>query len=327
MNSYIFTLDGLSIVANGKHYVVTKTHRNYDAIKSAMRAKDFDSVDGLINVAAALVNYAQGTKIEVDAEAGVVLYNGTEVDDAIAEHILEMLADDFDIMPMVKLLGRIMSNPSERARKETYGWIRHNGMTITEEGFIVAWKRVKDDFTSFYDNKTMHTVGERTVLDRSQCDQDSTNTCSRGLHFCSHGYLPQYMSGRGQVLMLELDPADIVAIPDDYNFSKGRACGYKVIDALNGDARIKIEKEDVLPQPVLAAAADVNKSEAYKVGYQAGYRDGRGKKSIGTSYDAEWIFNTPDGLTDERHVEIERVYESGYNDGRSDGRNREPKLY
>lgn len=327
MNSYIFTLDGLSIVANGKHYVVTKTHRNYDAIKNAMRAKDFDSVEGLINVAAALVDYAQGTKIEVDAEAGVVLYNGTEVDDVIADHILEMLADDFDIMPMVKLLGRIMSNPSERARKETYGWIRHNGMTITEEGFIVAWKRVKDDFTSFYDNKTMHTVGERTVLDRSQCDQDSTNTCSRGLHFCSHAYLPQYMSGRGQVLMLELDPADIVAIPTDYQFSKGRACGYKVVDALNGDARKNIEVKDILPQPVLAAAADVNKSDAYKRGYVGGYKDGRGKKAISTSLDLEWYDDQTADMRQTDREAFEQEMENGYNAGRSDGRNRLPKLY
>lgn len=327
MNSYIFTQDGLSIVANGKLFTVNKTHRNYDEIKAAMRTKDYDIVEGLINVAAQIKEYAAGTKIEVDAEAGVVLYNGEEVRSEIAEHILEMLADEFDIVPMVKLLARIMSNPSERARNEVYGWIRANGMTITEEGMIIAWKRVRDDFTSFYDSVTMHRVGEMTSMPRANVDTDSRNTCSRGLHFCAHAYLPLYQGGQGQVLMLEVDPADIVAIPDDYQFAKGRACGYKVVEALNGDARVQIEAKDILPQPVLAAAADVNASDAYKLGYQAGYKDGRGKKAKFTSSCGSDDYD-PEGLMDDEDAnEADHDYEQGYEDGNVDGKAKQPKLY
>lgn len=312
-NSFIRTEDGLSLVINGKPFTVVDAHPKWDDIRDALRASDWDLIPDLINTAKALEQYAGICEIFVDAEAGVVTFNGEEVVGVLVEHIISMMEDNFDITPMVMFLTNLMQNPDPAARMEAYGWMSANGVTITEDGYLLAWKRVGNDYKSFYDGKTDNSIGSIPELDRASCDSDSSRTCSRGLHFCSQAYLPMYHGGQGRVLMLKINPRDIVSIPTDYNNAKGRACRYEVVGEAEGDARIDIEVKEVLTQPVLAEAADVNASNAFKAGYQAGYRDGRGKKALYASFDATAAFD------DE--------YEVGYEAGRTDGKAKNPKLY
>ena len=69
-------------------------------------------------------------------------------------------------------------------------------------------------------------------------NEDKNQTCSSGLHFCSLDYLPNFGRGDGnRVVILEIDPADVVSIPSDYNNAKGRACRYKVISEHNAENR------------------------------------------------------------------------------------------
>lgn len=319
-NSLIRTEDGMSLVINGKPYTVSSTHPRWEAIRDALRASDWDVIPSLINTAKALEQYAGICEIYVDAEAGIVTFNGEEIVGVLVEHIISMMEDNFDITPMVLFLTNLMQNPDPAARMEAYGWMSANGVTITEDGFLLAWKRVQDDYKSFYDSKTDNSIGSIPELKRSDCDSNSSHTCSRGLHFCSQAYLPQYHGGQGRVLMLKINPADIVSIPTDYNNAKGRACKYEVVGETLGDARVDIETKEVLTQPVLTNVDFVNTPSAYKAGYQDGYKDGRGKKASGTSYNGMYA-------DDSTHFATRKEYEDGYEAGRVDGRKKNPKLY
>jgi hypothetical protein len=68
------------------------------------------------------------------------------------------------------------------------------------------------------------------TMDRSKVDDDPQHTCSSGLHVCADEYLKGYATGSdNRTLVVEVNPADVVAVPYDYNFSKMRVCRYKVL--------------------------------------------------------------------------------------------------
>ena len=72
-------------------------------------------------------------------------------------------------------------------------------------------------------------VGDVVVQKRNEVDDIRDNVCSNGLHFCSLSYIPKYHGGTGRVMIVKINPADVVSIPSDYDNAKGRCCKYTVI--------------------------------------------------------------------------------------------------
>jgi acyl carrier protein len=109
-------------------------------------------------------------------------------------------------------------------------------MGITDEGMILAYKRVREDYMDIHSGTIRNAVGDSPSMPRNKVDENKDRTCSDGLHFCSFSYLPHFGSGPGsKVVILEIHPKDVVAIPSDYNDAKGRTCAYTVIGEYQGD--------------------------------------------------------------------------------------------
>jgi hypothetical protein len=77
-------------------------------------------------------------------------------------------------------------------------------------------------------------------MERNAVDDNKDVTCSAGLHFCSRSYLDHF--GGDRIMILKINPADVVSIPSDYNDAKGRACRYEVIGELEGETKTAPEK-------------------------------------------------------------------------------------
>jgi acyl carrier protein len=324
MNSMLRTHDGMSLVIDNKPYTVQDRHQNYELIKQALREKRWSDIPNLINTAQQVKQYVEATlktdqALEVDIENSTVTFRGEPVHGILVDRILDMAADEFDVTPMALFLANLYENPSNKAVEQLYDWMEANGITITEDGHLLAFKRVNHEFKSFYDGTTDNSIGTTPSLPRNKVDDRSEVTCSHGLHFCSQAYLPHYHGGQGKVLLLKINPRDVVSIPTDYNNAKGRACAYLILDELKGDARVGIEEHNVVPQAVVVSSDDVNKSNAYKEGYAAGYKDGRGKKASGTSYAVQYAGDQQTGGGID--------YAAGYTAGRQDGRAKKPNLY
>jgi hypothetical protein len=69
---------------------------------------------------------------------------------------------------------------------------------------------------------------------RNCVDEDPDRTCSHGLHVCSFDYLPHFSHANGHVVVCKVNPADVVAIPRDYNNTKMRVCRYEVVGEYEG---------------------------------------------------------------------------------------------
>lgn len=269
--SLLLTKGEVIIVLNGTPYQADSSHPNYDAILAAIQDKDWDSIPALMDKAGAIVEFSQGKVTVVDGE---VVYGDKVLHNSIAARILTMLEEGFNIEPMVLFLENLMQNPSKDAVNELYEFLEVCKLPITEDGHFIAYKRVRDDFKSFHDGKTDNSIGKVLEMPRASVDSNRHRTCSDGLHFCSLNYLGEFYSGTGKVILLKINPRDVVSIPSDYNNAKGRACRYEVLSEV-GTKGGNITK-DVFNQSVVSAGATDNAQE-FKEGYVYGYDQGRAK--------------------------------------------------
>jgi hypothetical protein len=100
-----------------------------------------------------------------------------------------------------------------------------------------------------------NSVGEIVEMERNEVDDNKDRTCSTGLHFCSQDYLNHF--GGERVVIVKINPRDVVSIPSDYNDSKGRACRYEVVGELG------VDPDEAFDKPVQENANTYNSSVAW----------------------------------------------------------------
>lgn len=329
MNSYIFTDDdSLSLSINNKAYNVDASHKNWEEILNAIRAEDFEAIPGLINIAKAIQTYVSaGTglvNIIVNEDHGTITYGGKTLHSMIVDRIMQMREDGFNINPMLKFLDNLMDNPSKRAVDELYGFLQYGKLPITEDGHFIAYKRVRADYKSVYDGKTDNSIGTKLSMPRNLVNENSQQTCSDGLHFCSHEYLKSFSGER--IIVLKINPRDVVSIPADYNNTKGRACGYEVIGELTKEEFEASLNENIFtasvhgvkPEPKVEAPTATGAktgSTTFFEGYSVGYED--------ATTNADW----DDGNRYDWNSKEERHYEEGYAKGYTAGEAGSPAQY
>ena len=149
---------------------------------------------------------------------------------SLTDKMLEMLEEGFDLAPMSKFLNNLMQNPSMRAVNELYGFLEKGNLPITPDGCFLAYKAVRANFKDIHSGTMDNSVGRVVEMPRNAVDDNKDRTCSYGLHFCSVEYLQSFARSDSNVVILKINPRDVVSIPSDYNDTKGRACKYEVID-------------------------------------------------------------------------------------------------
>jgi hypothetical protein len=134
-----------------------------------------------------------------------------------------------------------MENPSKRAVDELYDFLEAGELPITEDGHFLAFKNVRETYMDIHSGTFRNMVGDICEMKRNQVDEDKDRTCSYGLHFCSIAYLPNFLdSNGGKTMIVKINPKDVVAIPSDYNNTKGRTCRYEVVGEYTENWREKI---------------------------------------------------------------------------------------
>ena len=253
---YIVQGNNITVVIDNKIHTFSKTHVCFERLKEAIKTDDWDGVKDLIEPKKAVLNYGKG-HIEIQGEN--LFWKGEAMHNALATKIVEMLRDGFPIEPMVLFMENLMQNPSRRAVTELYGFLEKGELPITPDGHFLTYKRVRDTYFDVHSNSVLNkpanlmsdnevaalplVAGQVTVdiedgvtvvtMERNAVDDDKDRTCSSGLHFCSKDYLGCF--GGERIMILKINPRDVVSIPSDYNDSKGRACRYEVIGELGVD--------------------------------------------------------------------------------------------
>lgn len=231
-----FTMSDRSVTVflDGRPHTVDATAPIFGDLKEALRdGAAQDTIRSLLSLKRMVENKTFG-RVVVDGDA--VFFDGRKMHGHLVDRMLTMLRDGFDVAPLARFMDRLMNNPSKTAVDELYLWLERSSMPITEDGMFLAYKKVRDDCRDFFSGTMDNSVGQIVQMPRNEVDDRRHNTCSYGLHFCSYSYLPSYHGDKGRVVVVKIDPADVVSIPSDYDNAKGRCWRYAVVGELDQNA-------------------------------------------------------------------------------------------
>ena len=266
--NYILGSDSLTVFVQGKSYTINKQAKTFELVLAGVKANDVDKVIQAVNIKESITTALNQNSDLVRVEEDKIFYANREVTGVIASRIFEVIHLGLDVTPMVKFLENLMANPSKRATDEGFGFIEACSLPITPDGCFLAYKRVRDDYRDVHSATVLNkpydlftaedivaieqTQGKRNEVQvevinsvttvsmpRNLVNEDRDQTCSEGLHFCSYDYLQHF--GGARIVVLKINPADIVSIPSDYNNSKGRCSKYQVVDELHVENNLPVK--------------------------------------------------------------------------------------
>lgn len=224
---YMISDKSVMIVVDGKPRTISATHQNYRAIKLALVEERFAEAKDLIDIVKSIKKFTKG---KINVEGGQLSYDGYPMNGVMVQYILDKLEEGIEPTNVINFMDNLMQNPSHRSVNELWGFLQTQKMPITEDGHFLAYKRIRDDYTDSYTGKIDNSVGSICTMPRNMVDDNKEQTCSMGLHFCSKGYVRSFRGER--LVVLKINPKDVVSVPVDYHNTKGRCCRYEVVGEL-----------------------------------------------------------------------------------------------
>lgn len=231
------------ILDNGNEILTARNdHPKWERIVDAFKASNENDLISLLSLKSCVEAFSVG---QLSVNSTGVTFRGQPMHTVDSARVMAFLRDGLPYKPLANYMARKMANPSARAISELYNFLEHKNMPITPEGKIIAYKGVQPNFYSVRGNKQtivvqgevnsegqiLNAVNSTIEVERSSVDDDFRNGCSFGIHAGSLSYA----KGWGKrVVLVEIDPADVVSVPEDCNCQKLRCCKYKVIGEYTG---------------------------------------------------------------------------------------------
>jgi hypothetical protein len=246
------TPNAINILLDGRMRTVNKDHLNFENVKACLmalngpnignsHASTLDRLRDFLDIPSFVARVTEG-RVKISDNA--VMFDGEEVKNIIAERLLQILRQGLDVRPLARFLDRLSDNPDfeRHIQHEIYLFLESGNIPLTPDGCFLAFKKVGPAYESGHklpDGALLYNrIGETISMPREEVDRNRYETCSRGLHFCSWQYLPNFGvvgANEDKVIIVKIAPEDVVAIPSDYNNSKGRAWKYVVIGEVPQD--------------------------------------------------------------------------------------------
>jgi hypothetical protein len=174
---------------------------------------------------------------------GIVYFDEKPVHNVISDRILAFMEEGrTDFTPLAKFMENIEDNPNAQCRETLFEWLEANSLAIDEDGFVVCFKGVKNDYTpsrtgpaivngvDLGDDATIHyTPGNIISIAREKCNESAAQ-CSTGLHVANRRFADTFNS-TPKTVEVRVNPRDVVSVRLDGR-EKIRCCRLRVV----GDA-------------------------------------------------------------------------------------------
>lgn len=243
--NYSITINSAIVFIDGEVYTLPSSLPEYNNIIATLtdsqmsEESKIDSIRKMSNIKETIESYAEG-RITIDENS--IKYKGEEIPtDVLYERIVQLRKEGGNFKHLIHFLDNLMENPDMNSRKDLYRFLSKNNLPITSRGTFLAYKKVREDYTDIYSGKFTNSPGSVIEMDRGKVDPDRNNTCSAGFHAASYDYIPQYgINDTDKVVIVEINPRDVVSVPIDHDDAKLRTCRYEVIGEMdNPFSRLK----------------------------------------------------------------------------------------
>jgi len=209
------------------------------------RTRILNTLVRLHNVGSAIHDWSDGNFcVKNDA----VTYKNTPVDKSISDRIIDMISNGFNYKPMLRFLENLYNNPSNHSVTQLYKFLEHKSLPITEDGCFLAYKAVTrhcgtriivdnngltisdGDLVDIYTKCSYrNNPGDTPTMERCLVSDDFRVHCGAGLHVATLAYAQDYGNSESLIVIVKVNPADVVSVPEDYGCQKVRCCKYEVL--------------------------------------------------------------------------------------------------
>lgn len=229
---------------------IHKGNKNFDKIKECLETEDYQTALELIDVPAYIEHMTEGN---VTYKMGSLYWKDEKVTLGLADKIIGLIqaakdkdGDAGDAPKLMRFLDKLYENPSNRVYEQCFHFLDNHGFKFDDDGDILAYKRVGTDLYDLWTGTMKYEIGSFVKMNRRDVSDDPSNACASGIHFCTLDYVNSYQSGSGAVILMKIDPRDVVSVPES-EASKGRCCKVKVLKIFRDDGEkiaCKLDKGD-----------------------------------------------------------------------------------
>lgn len=219
----------LATSEGNRPFLLEPSHPTFSVLRKAIDKGNMKRIPALVTLARNIANKTQG-KVKLTRDG--ITFRGKAVPVVLSRMAARTMKQTGRADAWLRFTENFYRNPEARARQELVEFLEkaEKGgypIPITDNGCFMAYKAVRDDYKDVYTGTVDNSVGQTPMMPRKAVDPNRDNQCSYGYHFCSLNYLKSF-SGQ-KIMGVEVNPKDVVAIPVDYNFSKGRTWKYHVV--------------------------------------------------------------------------------------------------
>lgn len=233
--SYVRSGNSLSVRIGSKLYTIDKSHANYEVVMKELRKsnakRSATKLRKLVSIPKALRSYTSGL---ISIKNGILTYNGKELHDGLADRILALFKSGQNFKPFVLFLQNLRQNPSKWAVDTVYEFLKSKNMPLTPDGFFIAYKAVQSNYLDWYSGTFVNKPGAKFTVERNEVDDNRLQDCSYGFHCGNIQYISGFHNGEGRVMLVKVNPKNVVSLPSDASGNKIRICEYSVIKEYDG---------------------------------------------------------------------------------------------
>jgi hypothetical protein len=240
---HLLTSNFVRFTAYGLEYKAFKDHPLFSEIMSALKAG---------KVRAAVTAHNKGHKRVVTSgftvQGDKVFYKGARLPEVFAAIYQGCLADGAEVAAVAEFFENWISKSTPASIEALGRFMVAGRMPMTDRGTFLAYKKVRADFHDIHSGKFDNSPGKHILMSRSDVDHNQHTECSTGFHHCSWGYLNEFgQDYSNRVVITEINPGDVIAVPPDYGHRKMRVSEYTVLCTLEKFKEIAgMRQQDVL---------------------------------------------------------------------------------
>lgn len=243
--------------SDASNATVPEDHPKFDQLLDAViSGADETKVRYLADLFSAVGQQLQQISERVTYFGRRIYFDGDPLAGELSDVIRDLAesGDPEELRPLVNFLEKTKTNPSQQSVDSLYRWITNGDLVIHEDGDFLAYKGVGYGDAAYEDREQLkadgiyysvhqgeafvdgqhieghipNKVGSIVTMPRSTVNSDTGVGCSTGLHAGTHGYATSYANAA--MLLVKINPRDVVSVPDDSSFQKLRVCRYEVLD-------------------------------------------------------------------------------------------------
>jgi len=311
----------------------TKDNPNWSKIEAAIKARDEKALIKAISIKESIQAFGDGVKGrgDITIQNDNIFYRGEKLFGEDVNRIISYLKDGYPEESMINFLEAKLRNPSPESVASLYMFLENRGMPLTDNGTVLGYKGVDEDYFSKNTGKEplikgnrddrgkiRNKVGDVIWMDRRYVCADNSQGWAGGLHIGSQNYATDWAGSGGRVMVVEFSPEHVVSVPTSEH-EKLRVHKYRVVGELNGKLGDTYNSDYVRPTNVPdpdESAADVEEVNRYNVsdwskGQSKGVKDGR-------SHQKRLFYECDKGRTFKKYSnEWVDGYLKGYREGRN----------